>query len=164
MVNLSKTTTLTWEGVQVNQITASVFGFLCLWSAQNVYSSIRAYFQNRKLIYLLNALQTSFFVIKTISATTYASYFNLSCAARGPLVNIPLVIAWDLIFGIILLKLLIFTPYPMFAQVFFALSGITHFLIVVIGVAFRESKIVKGICKDNYHSVYKYQYVVEVSL
>jgi hypothetical protein len=80
-------------------------------------------------------------------------------------VNIPLVIAWDLIFAIILLKLLIFTPYPLFVQVFFGLSVVAHFALVVAGVALRtSSQTVTGICRDVYPVLYKYQYVIEVKI
>lgn len=155
--------TLSWYDTQIAQIYASIFGFLCFWGAQNIYASGMAYRKRQKLIYLLNFLQTLFLFIKTVSATVYASYFNLDCAPRGPLVNIPLILAWDAIYLIILLKLLIFTTWPRVVIGTFGLCLATHVAVVIAGLVLRTSSMsASWTCRDVYPLIYKQQYVVEV--
>jgi hypothetical protein len=155
---------LTWNEIQIAQLYTSIFGFLCFWGAQNIYSSFKGYRKRQKLIYLLNFLQTLFLFIKTVSATVYATYFNLNCSPRGPLVNIPLLFSWDCIYLIILLKLLIFTSWPKVVIGSFALGIAAHFSVVVAGVVLRTTSISSSwVCRDVYPMVYKQQYIIEVS-
>ena len=156
---------MTWEAIELNQAYTSIFGFLCFWGAQNVIASGLSYYKRRKLIYLLNFLQCACLLIKTISATVYATYFNLDCGPRGVLVNVPLVFSWILIYSIILLKLLIFTPWPKITMGTFAVTLLAHFLVVMVGVSLRTTFMSSSwTCRDVYPLVYKQQYVIEVFL
>ena len=162
--NLGDTSSLTWLDIQQGQAFASIFGILCFWGAQTVYSSFMGFYKKRKLIFLLNFLQTLLLLIKTISATVYATYFGLNCAPRGPLVNIPLVLAWDLIFVIILLKILLFTTWPRTAIACFSIALLTHLSVVMIGLFMRKTSMtVNGTCRDVYPLIYKQQYAIEVN-
>jgi hypothetical protein len=155
--------TLTWEVIQLNNVYSSIFGVLCFWGATNIWDSFQGYRKKRTLIFLFNFLQTVFLFIKTVSATVYFTYFDLDCAPRGPLVNIPLVFAWDLIYAIICLKLLIFTPYPKVVIGTFVLTLMAHFAVVMAGVALRTTSMTSNwTCRDVYPLIYKQQYIIEV--
>ena len=156
---------LRWLDIQLAQVYASIFGVLSYWGAHNVYSSYLGWRKRPQMIFLLNFLQTASLFIKTVSATIYATYFNLNCAPRGPLVNIPLMISWDLIYVMMLLKILIFTERKKSVIMVFALGILAHISVIIAGVALRVSSMTANwSCRDVYPLVYKQQYVVEVIL
>jgi hypothetical protein len=156
---------LTWSDIQLGMVYASVFGALCCWGAHNMYASFCGWRKTPKIIFLLNFLQTVALFGKTVSATVYATYFNLDCAPRGPLVNIPLLVSWDLIYVMMLFKILIFTERKKIVIAFFVLGIMSHISVIISGVALRTSSMTSSwTCKDVYPLVYKQQYVVEVLL
>ena len=161
--DIDSKSSLKWSDIQLGQAYASIFGFLCFWGAHNIYSAYQGWHKRQTLIFLLNLCQTIFLFVKTLSATVYATYFNLDCGPRGPLVNIPLLISWDLIYVMMLLKILIFTQRKKSAIVLFALGIVAHICIMISGVVLRESSMTSNwTCRDIYPLVYKQQYIVEV--
>lgn len=77
--------------------------------------------------------------------------------------NIPLLVSWDLIYVLMLFKILIFTERRKSAIIFFALGIIAHISVMISGVALRTSSMTPSwTCKDVYPIIYKQQYVVEV--
>lgn len=161
--DINSSSSLKWIDVQLGMVYSSIFGALCFWGAHNIYSSYFGWRKRPQMIFLLNFLQTVSLFIKTVSATVYTTYFNLDCSARGPLVNIPLLVSWDLIYIMMLLKILIFTQRRGLAIAFFVLGIIAHISVIISGVALRSSSMNSNwTCKDVYPLVYKQQYVVEV--
>lgn len=161
--DINSNSSLKWLDVQLGMIYSSIFGALCFWGGHNIYSSYFGWRKRPQMIFLLNFLQTVSLFIKTVAATVYTTYFNLDCSARGPLVNIPLLVSWNLIYVMMLFKILIFTKRQKLAIGFFVLGIMAHISVVVSGVALRTSSMNSTwICRDVYPLVYKQQYVVEV--
>lgn len=157
----------TFHDIQLSNSNSAVFGALTAFSIVILYQSWHAYYQRRKPIYLLNALQTLLLFVKTFAATVYAVMVSavLSCTARSPLMNIPMVLAWDLIWGIMLIKLLLFTEWKKTCKVVIGLGALAHFAVVVAGVIMRKSKITAlGLCADKYPTIFKHQYDIEVGI
>ncbi|KNC98120.1 uncharacterized protein SPPG_06529 [Spizellomyces punctatus DAOM BR117] len=157
----------TFYDIQLSNTNSALFGALTALGIVVLYSSYYTYYRRRKPIYLLNALQASLIFIKTISATLYAVMVSgpLSCSARSPLVNIPMVLAWDLIYGIMLIKLLLFTQWKRTCQVVVILGSAAHFAVVLAGIIMRKSSVTAlGLCADKYPVVFKHQYDIELFL
>ncbi|KAJ3263666.1 hypothetical protein HK104_006603, partial [Borealophlyctis nickersoniae] len=122
-----------------------------------------AYKSRRKPLYLLNLIQCSLSLLKTVFATLYAVLLNLPCVARSPLINVPMVLCWDAIYAIMLLKLLLFARYKVLCKVVFAVGCTAHFVVVMVAISMRQWKMsVVGLCADKYPILYKQQYVVEM--
>jgi hypothetical protein len=161
--DIDSKSTLRWSDIQLGMVYASVFGALCCWGAHNIYASFFGWRKSPKMIFLLNFLQTVALFVKTVSATVYATYFNLNCEARGALVNIPLLVSWDLIYIMMIFKIMIFTERKKMVIGLFVLGILAHISVIISGVALRTSSMTSSwTCKDVYPLVYKQQYVVEV--
>ncbi|KAI8909409.1 hypothetical protein DFJ77DRAFT_472399 [Powellomyces hirtus] len=157
----------TFSDVQLSNTNSALFGALTAFGLVVLYQAWSAYRRRRKPIYLLNGLQSLFLFIKTLCATLYAVMISgtLNCSARSPLMNIPMVIAWDLIYGIMLIKLLLFTEWKRTAMVIIPLGAAAHFAVVVAGIIMRESGVTSlGLCTDRYPVVFKHQYDIELFL
>ncbi|KAI8814359.1 hypothetical protein BJ742DRAFT_849068 [Cladochytrium replicatum] len=146
-----------------------IFGMLILWAAYVLYVSITLWVSRRKKpIYVLNVLQALFYMWKIIAASMFqifmagAGPFQPNCSVRGPVIVVPQLICFQLIYGIMLMKLLLFTPYIRTAQVFYCLAMGAHFSCVIAGLAQRrESLDMLGFCRTTYSVVFKQQYIVE---
>ncbi|KAI8826864.1 uncharacterized protein EV422DRAFT_511739 [Fimicolochytrium jonesii] len=153
--------------LQTSNLNSAIFGFLTAWCLYTTYTAWRAYRSRRKPIYLLNGLQTTLVAIKTVCATCYATLnaAGLDCAARSPLMNVPLVLAWDSIWAIMLVKLLLFTEWKRTSKALVGAAAVAHFAVVVYGVVRRTSTVsVTGLCGDKYPLVFKHQYAIELGL
>ncbi|TPX56192.1 hypothetical protein PhCBS80983_g04714 [Powellomyces hirtus] len=157
----------TYSDVQLSNTNSALFGALTALGFVVTYQAWAAYRRRRKPIYLLNGIQTFLLFIKTLSATLYAVMISgsLNCSARSPLMNIPMVLAWDLIYGIMLIKLLLFTEWKKTVMVIIPLAAATHFAVVVAGIIMRTSGTTSlGLCTDKYPIVFKHQYTIELFL
>ncbi|KAJ3181751.1 hypothetical protein HDU87_000769 [Geranomyces variabilis] len=157
----------TYGDVQLSNTNSALFGALTVIGIVVLFSAWKAYLRRRKPIYLLNGLQATFLFIKTLSATFYAVMVSgsLNCKARSPMMNIPMVLAWDLIYGIMLIKLLLFTEWKRTVMVVVPLGAIAHFAIVTAGIVMRTSGVSSlGLCTDTYPLLFKHQYDVELIL
>ncbi|KAI8588770.1 hypothetical protein BDZ88DRAFT_420447 [Geranomyces variabilis] len=157
----------TYGDVQLSNTNSALFGALTVIGIVVLFSAWKAYFRRRKPIYLLNGLQATFLFIKTLSATFYAVMVSgsLNCKARSPMMNIPMVLAWDLIYGIMLIKLLLFTEWKRTVMVVVPLGAMAHFAIVISGIVMRTSGVSSlGLCTDTYPTLFKHQYDVELIL
>ncbi|KAJ3152994.1 hypothetical protein HDU86_005450 [Geranomyces michiganensis] len=157
----------TYGDVQLSNTNSALFGALTAMGLVVLFTAWKAYRRRRKPIYLLNGLQATLLFIKTLSATFYAVMVSgsLNCAARSPLMNIPMVIAWDLIYGIMLIKLLLFTEWKRTVMVVVPLGAMAHFSIVVAGIVMRRSGVSSlGLCTDTYPTLFKHQYAIELFL
>ncbi|KAI9100507.1 hypothetical protein DFS34DRAFT_614831 [Phlyctochytrium arcticum] len=122
-----------------------------------------------KPIYVLNALQCTLLLIKTLAATCYAVMVSgssfLTCAARSPLVNLPMAFAWTSIYGIMLIKLMLFTKWKRTCIAVVVIGCGVHLGIVISGVVQRDSRVTAlGLCADRYPILFKHQYDIELFL
>ncbi|KAJ3291243.1 hypothetical protein HK104_006231 [Borealophlyctis nickersoniae] len=153
----------TFREVERGHINAAVFGGLVVWSIGMLIKAASAYSTRRKPIYLLNLIQCCLCVFKTTAAAAYAVVLNLSCAARSPLINVPMILCWDVIYGIMLLKLLLFARYKLLCKIMFAVGVTVHFVIVLVAISQRVYRMsTVGLCGDKYPLLYKQQYVIEM--
>ncbi|KAI8926603.1 hypothetical protein BC831DRAFT_549768 [Entophlyctis helioformis] len=159
------TSTLTWFQVQNSNISCAAFAMLVVWGFSTSFKAYQTWRVKDKPIYRLNLAQSIFMLIKTTAACIYTVFLNLECEPRGILMNIPLIISLDLMYWIMLLKLLLFTPFRMMTRAVFAGSLLAHAAIVCVGVAQRRSFLSKtGTCRDTYPLVFKQQYILEIVL
>ncbi|KAJ3032976.1 hypothetical protein HDV00_006885 [Rhizophlyctis rosea] len=172
-------TVLSNSDVMYGSLNAAIFGALVVWAIFVLLQSITTYRLRRKPLYLLNLLQSISNLIKTFFAAIFAtvilssstqkslaSTYDWWCDMRSPLINIPMVIAWDLIYGIMVLKLMLFVENKWVRRGVMtgvAIGVAVYTVIVCVSVALRESKAnAVGMCTDRYPRIYKYQYVVEI--
>ncbi|KAJ3159426.1 hypothetical protein HDU86_001744 [Geranomyces michiganensis] len=157
--------TQTYAAIQLSNTNVALFGGLTAFSFVIMVSAALAYRRRRKLIYLLNVVQTLLLFTKTFSATIYAVFIagQVNCRARAWLLNIPLVLSWDAVYAITLIKVLLFTAFHRTVCVVIPLGAAVHFGLVVTGVVRRTSSIsAVGQCTDKYEVFYKHQYDVEL--
>ncbi|KAJ3155148.1 hypothetical protein HDU89_007338 [Geranomyces variabilis] len=157
--------TQTFAALQLGNTNAALFGGLTAFSFVVMISAALAYRRRRKLIYLLNALQTLLLFIKTFSAAIYAVHNagQVNCRARAWLLNMPLILGWDLSYAITMIKVLLFTKFRRTVMWVIPLGAAVHFGLVVEGVVTRTSGIsAVGLCTDKYDVFYKHQYDVEL--
>ncbi|KAJ3065478.1 hypothetical protein HK102_007889 [Quaeritorhiza haematococci] len=165
-VSLSDNITLSFHTIQTGNINSAMFGGLVIWGLWSTVEAARIWNSKRaKPIYILNVLQTVLNLFKITTATTYAVVLNLYCEARAPLINVAQTVCWDLIYMIMLLKLLLFTPYKRAAQVVYGCVVLAHFVVVMVGVGLSQTNLtVVGTCRDRYPLIYKQQYLIELAL
>ncbi|KAJ3128875.1 hypothetical protein HK098_003202 [Nowakowskiella sp. JEL0407] len=160
------TITLTLSQYQDHSIHSCIFGALVLWSLYVLKRSYTLWFpvgRRQKPIYILCLLQSIFYFWKITAATLYYILTDLDCSARAPVIIVPNVIAWQLIYVILLIKLLLFTPFRQFAKGFFALALIAQFTCVIYGTVMRKDGRDKtGSCSTTYPIVFKQQYIIEL--
>ncbi|KAJ3007360.1 hypothetical protein HKX48_009182 [Thoreauomyces humboldtii] len=157
----------TFADVQLSNVNSCLFGALTGFGVVILWQAWAAYSKRRKPIYLLNGLQASFLFVKTLSATIYAITLSgtVNCLARSPLMNFPMVFAWYLIWGIMLIKLMLFTEWKKLCLVIIPLGAAVHFGVVTAGIVMRNSSVTAlGLCKDTYPILFKHQYDIEMIL
>ncbi|KAL2916977.1 hypothetical protein HK105_203409 [Polyrhizophydium stewartii] len=156
---------ITWYKVMNNNVSSAAFAMLLVWSCSTLYKAIEYYGFKRKLIYGLNVLQAFFMLIKTLTATVYVVLLGVPCEPRAILLSIPLVFSIDCMYYIMLVKLLLFTPFRWAVRVVFFCALVSHAVINFVGVAQRTTTLsANGTCKDVYPLIYKQQYVIEIVL
>ncbi|EGF83139.1 hypothetical protein BATDEDRAFT_21566 [Batrachochytrium dendrobatidis JAM81] len=156
---------ITWYQVQNNNVSSAAFAAILLWGASTLYKSIQYFFMKKKLIYGLNVAQAAFMLIKTTAATVYVIFLGDACEPRAFFLSVPLVLSIDCMYYIMLVKLLLFTPFKMLTRLVFFLALLAHAIINFIGVAQRTTRLSSsGMCKDVYPLIYKQQYIIEVFL
>lgn len=148
--------------IQTSRIESAVFGILSAWSALNLFQASKNFIN--KSDHILNLFQVFFILFKTISATVYVIFFNLDCSPRAILVNLPLLIAWDLIYIIILNRVLKFTLNPAIVKLIFIILISLHFSIGFSGSLLGTFKSTNGKCSNEYPIIYKQQYIIEILL
>ena len=101
-------TTATLFDLQQSSIISFLWGCLVFWQCLVVNSAFHLYYRKQKsrswLIYLMNAGQAVSMLIKTISAAVYGCILGLDCRARAWMMNVFLVVAVELIYGLLLVK------------------------------------------------------------
>ncbi|KAJ3037146.1 hypothetical protein HDV00_002028 [Rhizophlyctis rosea] len=153
----------TYGDMQRGYLNAAIFGGLVCWGVVVLIQALQTLHARRKPLYALNAIQALFALTKTFSAALYAVVQNLPCVARSPLMNVPLVLAWDTIYAIMLMKLLLFARWKRACQAFYAVGVTTHFVLVMVAISQREWRMNSlGLCADRYTILYKQQYIIEL--
>ncbi|TPX32869.1 hypothetical protein SmJEL517_g04050 [Synchytrium microbalum] len=167
MSTLDFTSTVTLSDLQKSNFTSFFWGCTVFWQTRVVIDALRLYHRKRKsrswVIYVMNALQAISMLIKTLSAAIYAIILGLDCDARAWMMNVFLVVAVEAIYGLLLVKLLLFTPFRRAAQVFFGIAVSVHFLLVLSGTIMSTDSInlTTGLCGNKYPILYKQQYTIE---
>ncbi|TPX53039.1 hypothetical protein SeMB42_g01041 [Synchytrium endobioticum] len=157
----------TLSDLQESNIKSFLWGVLVIWQCLVVKNALYLYYRKRKsrswLIYVMNAGQSVSMLIKTLSAAVYACLVGLDCSARAWMMTMFLLFGVELIYGLLLLKLLLFTPFRRAAQTFFVVAVTVHFLVVLSGTIMSSYAIntTTGICVNKYPILYKQQYTVE---
>ncbi|KAH6590898.1 hypothetical protein BASA50_008899 [Batrachochytrium salamandrivorans] len=163
--NLYDKANITWYQVQNNNVSSAAFAVILLWSFSTLYKSVQYYMMKSKPIYALNVAQAAFMLVKTIAATYYVILLGDLCEPRAFFLSVPLVLSLDCAYYIMLIKLLLFTPFRITVRVVFFLALLAHAVINFIGVSQRDTRLgTNGMCKDVYPLIYKQQYIVEIFL
>ncbi|TPX32326.1 hypothetical protein SmJEL517_g04505 [Synchytrium microbalum] len=147
-------------------LTAFCFGILVAWSSYIFALAIVLLQKNgSKAIYILNVLQAVLILLKISAAAVYSIGDDLYCYPRSWLTSIPVAVANELVYVILLLTLLVMTPFKKLCIAIFAIVLSSHFAITAAGVAIAIRAIDSSArCTDTYNGFYKQQYTLEAFL
>ncbi|TPX42950.1 hypothetical protein SeMB42_g02304 [Synchytrium endobioticum] len=144
-------------------LSSFIFGLLVAWTLHLIARSCFLLRDNGwKPIFILNVLQTFMMLLKTLFAATYAITDDLPCYPRGMLTSAPVSLANEMVFIILLLTLLVFTPYKRFCCGVFIITLSAHLGVTLAGVLTAvRGRNSDNRCFDLYGPFFKHQYTLE---